>query len=203
MLGGTAVDPGASQSCTARTVRRPPEAPLRTVPARPLALLAALGVAAALAGCAGGDDGAATAPGDEPAPSSVPQESLTTPSPSLTTSEPASGEAGDIGPVDLTAVVDDGAGGKTTYTLTCEPTGGDVEQPEVACEQLSTTAALPLQPVDPDMMCTQVYGGPQTAVVTGTVNGQPVDSTFSRVNGCEISRWDAMTALLGVVDADS
>lgn len=177
---------------------------MRTVTARPLALLAALGAAVALAGCAGGDESAATTPSDEPPASSVPQESITTPSPSLTTSEPASGEAGDVGPVDLTAVVDDGAGTKTTYTLTCEPTGGDVAQPEVACEQLSTTAALPLQPVDPDMMCTQVYGGPQTATVTGTINGEPVESTFSRVNGCEISRWDAMTALLGVVgDANS
>ena len=173
---------------------------MRTVTARPLALLAALGAAVALAGCSGGGDSAETSPSEEAPPSSVPQESITTPSPSLTTSEPASGEAGDVGPVDLTAVVDDGTGTTTTYTLTCEPAGGDVPQPEVACEQISTTAALPFDPVDPDMMCTQVYGGPQTATVTGTINGEQVESTFSRVNGCEISRWDALTAFLGVVD---
>lgn len=173
---------------------------MRTVTARPLAALAALGAAAALAGCAGGDDSVSTGPSEQPPPSSVPQESVLIPDPSPSRSAPATGADGEVGPVDLTAVVDDGAGTQTTSTLTCEPVGGDVPQPEVACEQIASSAGLPFEPVDPDTMCTQVYGGPQTATVTGTIDGEPVESTFSRVNGCEISRWDALTALLGVVD---
>jgi len=46
-------------------------------------------------------------------------------------------------------------------------------------------------------MCTQIYGGPQTATVRGSWGGQAVDASFSRENGCEIARWDAATAVLG------
>jgi hypothetical protein len=43
--------------------------------------------------------------------------------------------------------------------------------------------------------CTAIYGGPQTAHVTGTLEGAPIDSTFTRTNGCEIARWDASARL--------
>lgn len=49
----------------------------------------------------------------------------------------------------------------------------------------------------PDLACTQQYGGPATAHVAGTVDGQAVDTEFSRTDGCEISRWDAAQGLLG------
>jgi aminoglycoside phosphotransferase (APT) family kinase protein len=49
----------------------------------------------------------------------------------------------------------------------------------------------------PPRLCTQQYGGPQMAVVTGTFHGRPVDCGFSRTDGCEISRWNTMAALLG------
>ena len=43
--------------------------------------------------------------------------------------------------------------------------------------------------------CTQQFGGPETATVKGTVNGEPVDARFSRENGCQIARWDEAKAL--------
>jgi hypothetical protein len=46
------------------------------------------------------------------------------------------------------------------------------------------------------MMCTQIYGGPETARIVGTWAGQAVDARFSRVDGCEIARWRALTGLL-------
>ena len=49
----------------------------------------------------------------------------------------------------------------------------------------------------PPRLCTQQYGGPQVAVVTGAFHGRTVDSMFSRTDGCEISRWNAMAPLLG------
>ncbi|MDQ0661689.1 hypothetical protein QFZ35_000187 [Arthrobacter ulcerisalmonis] len=49
----------------------------------------------------------------------------------------------------------------------------------------------------PPKLCTQQYGGPQVAVVTGTFHGRPVHSTFTRTDGCEIARWKAMGPLLG------
>ncbi|WP_449373816.1 hypothetical protein [Arthrobacter psychrolactophilus] len=52
---------------------------------------------------------------------------------------------------------------------------------------------------DPTQMCTQNYGGPEIALVTGWFNGQEVNATFSRTDGCEISRWQAMAPLFGAL----
>jgi hypothetical protein len=51
----------------------------------------------------------------------------------------------------------------------------------------------------PPKMCTQQYGGPQVAVVTGRYLGREVTSEFRRTDGCEIARWRAMAPLLGGV----
>jgi hypothetical protein len=52
------------------------------------------------------------------------------------------------------------------------------------------------EPVPGDVACTQQYGGPETATVTGTLRGEQVDATFSRTDGCEITRWDQVSGLL-------
>jgi hypothetical protein len=49
----------------------------------------------------------------------------------------------------------------------------------------------------PPRLCTQQYGGPQVAVVSGTFHGRTVSATFRRTDGCEIARWNAMAPLLG------
>ena len=49
----------------------------------------------------------------------------------------------------------------------------------------------------PPKLCTQLYGGPQVAVVTGTFHGRAVEAVFTRTDGCEISRWKTMAPLLG------
>ena len=43
--------------------------------------------------------------------------------------------------------------------------------------------------------CTMQYGGPEVATVAGTLDGDPVDATFSRQDGCAIARFDAAQAL--------
>lgn len=55
----------------------------------------------------------------------------------------------------------------------------------------------------PPRLCTQQYGGPQVAVVTGIFRGRTVDSVFTRTDGCEISRWNAMAPLLGTAGGAS
>ena len=52
------------------------------------------------------------------------------------------------------------------------------------------------EPVPGDTACTEQYGGPETATVTGTLRGETIDANFSRVNGCEISRWQEAAPLL-------
>jgi aminoglycoside phosphotransferase (APT) family kinase protein len=49
----------------------------------------------------------------------------------------------------------------------------------------------------PPRLCTQQYGGPQVAVVTGRFRGRAVQTRFSRTDGCEIARWRSMAPLLG------
>jgi hypothetical protein len=88
-----------------------------------------------------------------------------------------------------------GSGRARTWTLSCDPTGGTLPRPAAACARLTRHA---LAPLPADSICTQIYGGPQKARVRGTLNGRPVDSRFSRVNGCEIHRWDQLRFLFPV-----
>jgi hypothetical protein len=53
-----------------------------------------------------------------------------------------------------------------------------------------------LRPVPADVACTEIYGGPATARVRGSLDGTPVDVRFERTNGCEIARWHRNAALL-------
>lgn len=87
-----------------------------------------------------------------------------------------------------------------TWTLTCDPVGGDLPFAQPACAALTKAAAAgqdPFAPTPKGVMCTQIYGGPQVATVKGTWNGRPVDATFNRKNGCEIKRWGALVPLFG------
>lgn len=71
----------------------------------------------------------------------------------------------------------------------------DPEAALAAVEQFGEAIFFPVP--GPPKLCTQQYGGPQVAMVTGTIDGRPVDSVFSRTDGCEIARWNAMAPLLG------
>jgi Subtilisin inhibitor-like len=88
-----------------------------------------------------------------------------------------------------------------TRTLTCDPPGGNVPDPAGTCAALTKVAAAkggdPFAPTPPDQMCTQIFGGPQTATVKGTWKGRKVDTTFGRKNGCETKRWNDLAALFG------
>ena len=85
--------------------------------------------------------------------------------------------------------------GRRTFSLTCGPPGGDHPHPAAACRTLDELEH-PFAPVPAGTPCTEIYGGPQTARVTGTYRGDPVDATFNRTNGCESDRWDGYVALL-------
>ena len=82
------------------------------------------------------------------------------------------------------------------WTLRCDgaPTGTH-PQPEAACEHLAAVQD-PFAPLPTDLICTEVYGGPQTAEVSGVWDGEPVELALSRRNGCEISQWDSLGPLL-------
>jgi len=83
----------------------------------------------------------------------------------------------------------------TSWTLTCDPPGGTHPDPAAACAAIEA-APHPFAPVPADMMCTQIYGGPETATITGTWHGEPVSASYKRNDGCEIARWNALAAVL-------
>ncbi len=93
---------------------------------------------------------------------------------------------------------------KRTYSLTCAPAGGTLPRPAAACSKLAALKA-PFAPTPKDMACTQIYGGPQEALVTGRFRGGLIRAHFNRKNGCEISRWTRVRFLFpnAVPSADS
>jgi Subtilisin inhibitor-like len=81
-----------------------------------------------------------------------------------------------------------------TRVLRCPP-AGDHPQAVAACAALAAVTN-PFAPVPKGVRTTMIYGGPETATVTGQWHGQPVHATFRRTNGAEIARWDRIAALL-------
>jgi hypothetical protein len=90
------------------------------------------------------------------------------------------------------------------YELRCLPAGGTHPVAQQACDRLAELAQPtdgsggtdPFRPVPADAMCTQQFGGSATARVTGTWQGQHVDASFNRTNGCEIARWNTLRPVL-------
>ena len=90
----------------------------------------------------------------------------------------------------------DGRGGAAREAeLKCDPEGGTHPQPAQACRALRAHADA-LAPLPPYSICTQIYGGPEEAEVVGTLDGEQVQATFSRQNGCEIDRWDRLAGVI-------
>lgn len=95
---------------------------------------------------------------------------------------------------ELTVTVDkDGKGGADAKStdVRCDAAGDSALCGTVGAIEPKTFEATP-----GDVACTQQYGGPETATIKGTLDGKPVDASFSRTNGCEIARWEAAKALL-------
>lgn len=150
-----------------------------------------------LAGCATPRD---ETPADGPSASTTqepaPAGSATAPAPTATPPSPTAAPAA----VDasLTITLDEtGQGAVRTMTLTCDPVGGDHPDPAGACAALAVAGPDAFEPPAGDVMCTELFGGPQVATVGGTVAGAQVSARYSRTDGCEIGRWDALAPLLG------
>lgn len=76
-----------------------------------------------------------------------------------------------------------------TWTLRCPP-GGTLPTPARACSRLDALGANAFKPVPRNVACTEIYGGPQVAEVLGTFKGRRIRARFTRVDGCQIDRWD-------------
>jgi hypothetical protein len=83
---------------------------------------------------------------------------------------------------------------RKTYTLTCIPTGGTLPRRADACRRLARLKA-PFAQTPQNVACTQIYGGPQKALVTGRFRGRSVRASFNRRDGCQIDRWNRVAFL--------
>ena len=143
----------------------------------PLLVLAAVLV---VAGCASGEDAAPAASG----------------TPEATGSDPAAGGISQADN-DLQIEIDLGDGSAPlTWTLTCVGfVEGSHPQAQAACDHLAGLER-PFAPLSEDVVCSQQYGGPETARVIGRWGGEPVELDLSRVDGCRIAQWDSLVPVV-------
>lgn len=103
---------------------------------------------------------------------------------------------------DLSIVIEHPDRDTIEYRLTClgdtatvTPEEVDVDE-QAACLALANTDVVSRLVEGPptDQICTEQYGGPDVATITGTIDDQPIDTTVDRTNGCGISDWDDLLA---------
>jgi hypothetical protein len=114
------------------------------------------------------------------------------------------GGAGPIGggpfpTVDLDVVVEHPEREPISYQISCQgdtaTITGDVElDAEAACQALAGEDVVRrlVEGAPADQICTEQYGGPDTATVTGTIDELEVDTVIDRANGCGINDWDEL-----------
>jgi hypothetical protein len=116
---------------------------------------------------------------------------------------PSTGAAGDgisRAENDLVVRYDAGDGvAPQSWTLTCAATAdGTHPDAAAACDHLAGMDD-PFAPIPADVVCTEQYGGPESAHIAGVWGGQPVDVEVTRVDGCRINQWDSLVPVLPAV----
>ncbi len=163
-------------------------------PRRIATLISIVAVTALLAAACGDSTTDVGAASDDPTTTQAP----------TTTAEPLG--AGPYPIADLTfAIHPDGVDSAATadYQLSClgdtaTVTGDAPSSAGVMClalNQLDVRALLTNGPAA-DRICTEIYGGPNVAVITGTLDSVDIDTVANRINGCAISDWDVTLAEL-------
>jgi hypothetical protein len=65
-----------------------------------------------------------------------------------------------------------------------------------ACRRARAIAAFLDRAPSKQRICTQIYGGPQRARITGTIANRTIDRRFKRTDGCAIGDWQYAIPLL-------
>lgn len=112
---------------------------------------------------------------------------------SMTTSETTTMATSFTAELTFTARADSDAKPRV-FHLNC-PADSEAEQPR--CDLLAEDPGM-FAEVSRDLACIELYGGPDTIEVEGTIDGSPVKTTLSRINGCEIERWQKSQPVHGI-----
>jgi len=110
-------------------------------------------------------------------------------------------------PVALSISYSNGGTGHLHATLTCRSglpraTGFLAARSKLllcrrARQLRSFLASLP----DPRRLCSLIYGGPERALIKGTIGTTRIYRRLARTNGCEIAEWNRVGLLLPSVRA--
>lgn len=114
---------------------------------------------------------------------------------------------------DLTVSIEHPDAETLEYRISCQGDTADVignatisavEACARLAEQMVQTRLI-TPPLPGDLVCTEMYGGPDTARIVGTIDDMAVNTTIDRTNGCGISDWDNLLAgvlqpAIGVTD---
>jgi hypothetical protein len=111
-------------------------------------------------------------------------------------SDDSTSTAGGEASTDVTFRLDkDRSGGAAAQEVSLQCPGGNAE----ACAAIDALPDDPTAQPPPDAACTQVYGGPETLTINGTLRGEPVAATFDRTDGCQIQRFDRFADVLAAL----
>lgn len=87
-----------------------------------------------------------------------------------------------------------------TATLECGEEAGStgfIDDAAQACRAMRASKQLLIHGPPANVVCTEIYGGPQKARITGTIDGERVDLRVTREDGCAIALWDELEDLIG------
>jgi hypothetical protein len=102
--------------------------------------------------------------------------------------------------VSLTVTYDNGRGRRAVAHLRCgRRTTADgflADDRRRACRHARRHAAFLDSRPPANRQCIQIYGGPQTARVRGTIGSRTINRRFTRRDGCEIADWDRAVPLV-------
>lgn len=65
-----------------------------------------------------------------------------------------------------------------------------------ACKLITDKPEIISSQDDPQAICTEIYGGPEKAEISGKLAGKTISTSFSKHNGCAIERWNRAELLL-------
>ncbi len=95
-----------------------------------------------------------------------------------------------------------GKGEMERWNLRCAPTAGTLPRPGAACVRLNAMRN-PFAPLPKDVQCTQIYGGPQEAVISGSFRGDRIWVKLTARDGCQIARAKKLAFLAPGIDPAS
>ena len=98
-------------------------------------------------------------------------------------------------PTSLRVIADEDGSGpaeEETLRITCR-SSADRRR---ACRTLRRLPREVFVPPQQPEVCTQQWGGPQTARIVGRLRGRQVDLRFDLSDGCAISRWELAAPLI-------